>query len=284
MQRVLTIGENPRCITRTELAYMTSILSCGVCARMSLVMTRCVACAGPICWAKILAPIRTFHHITSSEVSMCCPPSSVLPPILARDNSSHSMVYIGTGWKGPGSPRSCPCGHRTDSAMVGFALSALPALVLSLSAAASPVHLAKRNPVPSFVLANAPVSHLYSKEQWWPSDVAVHLTHVMPEVNFSVIAPSVTFQNISSLSSDVCLTSKDDVSKSPAWLNSVVGMPDANGVSSAPTTIVLVNKPGGILDAFFFYFYSYDHGGKVSLTEIILSIDRHLPWLSRFWT
>ncbi|PIL31347.1 hypothetical protein GSI_06045 [Ganoderma sinense ZZ0214-1] len=147
--------------------------------------------------------------------------------------------------------------------MVGFTLSALPALFLSLSVAASPVRLAKRDPMPSFVLANAPVSYLYSKEQWWPADVAVHLTHVTPEVNFSAVAPSVTFQNISSLGSDVCLTSKDDVSKSPAWLNSAVGKPDANGLSTAPTTIVLVNKPGGILDAFFFYFYSYDHGGKV---------------------
>ncbi|RPD82313.1 hypothetical protein L226DRAFT_475715 [Lentinus tigrinus ALCF2SS1-7] len=148
--------------------------------------------------------------------------------------------------------------------MVGFALQALSALLLTLSVAASPVRVKKRaDPVPSFVLANAPLAHLYSKEQWWPSDISVHVQHVVPEVNFASVAPSVTLQNISSLGSDVFLTSKDDVTDQPDWITSVVGKPDADGLSSAPVTIVLVNKPGGILDAFFFYFYSYDHGGKV---------------------
>ncbi|KAI0640082.1 hypothetical protein C8Q77DRAFT_1045467 [Trametes polyzona] len=123
--------------------------------------------------------------------------------------------------------------------------------------------LVKRDPVPSFVLQNAPVSHLWSKEQWWPSDVAEHLTHVVPQVNFTAVAPAVTLEDLSSLGSDVFLTSKDDVTKQPAWITSEVGKPDASGKSAAPATIVLVEKDGGVLDAFFFYFYSFDHGGKV---------------------
>ncbi|KAI0368873.1 hypothetical protein BV20DRAFT_1053639 [Pilatotrama ljubarskyi] len=153
--------------------------------------------------------------------------------------------------------------------MVVHVFTALPllALALVLSAAATPVRqrqrLGKRDPVPPFVLQNAPVSHLWSQEQWWPSDVAVHLTHVVPEIDFKAVAPAVTMQNVSRLASNVYLTSKDDVTKQPAWLTSEVGKPDASGHSSAPATIVLVEKPGGILDAFFFYFYSFDHGGKV---------------------
>ena len=72
-----------------------------------------------------------------------------------------------------------------------------------------------------------------------------------------------TLQNISSLGSDVFLTSVDDVTKSPAWLTNAAGKPDASGMSTGPVTVVLVEKPGDILDAFFFYFYSFDHGGKV---------------------
>ncbi|KAI0354618.1 hypothetical protein OH77DRAFT_1590398 [Trametes cingulata] len=142
---------------------------------------------------------------------------------------------------------------------------ALLALTLVLSASATPVRqtLGKRDPVPSFVLQNAPVSHLWSQEQWWPSDVAAHLTHVVPQVDFAAVAPEVTMQNVSALGSDVFLTSRDDVTKQPAWLMNAEGKPDASGHSSAPATIVLVEKTGGILDAFFFYFYSFDHGGKV---------------------
>lgn len=149
--------------------------------------------------------------------------------------------------------------------MVGRTLTALPVLLCALTAAATPTaRLAKRDPVPSFVLQNAPVSHLWSQEQWWPADVAEHLTHMVPEADFSAVAQGVTLETVGGLGSDVFLTSKDDVTKQPAWVTSAVGTPDASAKSAAPATIVLVEKDGGILDAFFFYFYSFDHGGKVS--------------------
>ncbi|KAI0778987.1 hypothetical protein BD413DRAFT_601607 [Trametes elegans] len=147
--------------------------------------------------------------------------------------------------------------------MVRHGLIALYVLLLTLSASTSPIRLAKRDPVPNFVLQYAPVSHLSSKEQWWPSDVAEHLKHVVPEVNFTATAPSVTFESIAGLPQEVFLTSLDDVTMQPAWITSDVGKPDASGHSAAPATIVLVKKDDGILDAFYFYFYSFDHGGKV---------------------
>ncbi|OBZ79234.1 putative vacuolar protein sorting-associated protein TDA6 [Grifola frondosa] len=143
------------------------------------------------------------------------------------------------------------------------ARSVLSVLLVSLSVAASPLKLAKREPIPDFVLANAPISHLWSEESWWPSDIAVHLTHVVPEVDFDDVASSVTFTTISTLASDVFLTSKDDVLTQPAWMTSAVNEPDSNGHSGAPATIICVEKEGGILDAFFFYFYSFNSGGKV---------------------
>lgn len=153
--------------------------------------------------------------------------------------------------------------------MVALSLFALPALLLSLSVAASPLRLEKREPVPSFVLQNAPLLHLAAKEKFGLSDVAVHLSHVVPQVNYSSVASSVTLQTLSpaTFGDNVYLTSKDDVTDDPKadWLRSDYGKPDANGLSGAPATIVLVNKPNGVLDAFFFTFFSFNDGGKVSI-------------------
>lgn len=41
------------------------------------------------------------------------------------------------------------------------------------------------------------------------------------------------------------------------------GKPDANGRSSAPATLVVVDKGNGIVDAFWFFFYSYNLGQTV---------------------
>lgn len=111
--------------------------------------------------------------------------------------------------------------------------------------------------VPSFVLQYAPLSYLHSQEKYWPADIADHLTHVTPQQDGKNLASSVDFNSIGSLGSDVYLTSKDDVESGPSWLE---GIPtDSSGFTNAPATIIVANKPGGITDAFYFYFYSYDH-------------------------
>lgn len=133
--------------------------------------------------------------------------------------------------------------------------------------------------LPSFVLENAPISYLYSKEEYWPADIAEHLTHVTPQVDKKNVADSVTFSSIATLSNDTYLTSKDDVQDGPSWLLGV--QPDSTGFTQAPATIITVEKPGGIIDAFYFYFYSFDFGevryglwscDVVSFNEQIISI------------
>ena len=59
------------------------------------------------------------------------------------------------------------------------------------------------------------------------------------------------------LISDGVLLPVSFASTQAAWFNGI--KPDATGFTPAPATIVAVNKPGGIVDAFYFYFYSYDH-------------------------
>ena len=114
--------------------------------------------------------------------------------------------------------------------------------------------------LPDFVLKFAPFSYLHSDEQYWPSDVAVHLPKVIQEVNFTAVGGPPTLQTLSTLASNVYLTAIDDViAHDTEFFRSTVGKPQ-NGVSVAPVTIIVAEKPGGITDAFYFYFYSFNYG------------------------
>jgi hypothetical protein len=193
--------------------------------------------------------------------------------------------------------------------------------------------------VPQFVLDHAPLIHLYSGEQFWPSDIREHLTHTSAYVNHTSLNIShVGLNNLHTLNEGrkgryLYMNSKDDVEERPEWLSSAynkpipyddpdpkdpdVGeleydedtgeepseeeletwfdpfgtgkkkkvaqpitsnyrsprqdlrkrllpeMPKPGGYSPAPAVLVLVDKGNGILDAFWFYFYSYNLGTTV---------------------
>ena len=63
---------------------------------------------------------------------------------------------------------------------------------------------------------------------------------------------------------NIYLTSLDDVTENPTWLSGV--KPDTSGrTGSANTSVVVVNDHGdGTVDAFYFYFYSFNLGNKVA--------------------
>jgi len=149
--------------------------------------------------------------------------------------------------------------------MAKFSCIIIRASSLLIAAAALTAKAAKikRETIPEYVLTYAPYSYLYSGETWWPSDVATHLMHVTPEVNYVAVEKNVTLETLNELATDVYLTSNDNVEDNPAWLLSTDNKPESCGYSSAPATIIIVEKDGGILDAFYFYFYSYNHGNKV---------------------
>ncbi len=65
---------------------------------------------------------------------------------------------------------------------IGF-LALFAGSLLSHPAQASP--LLPLATIPDYVIAYAPLSHLYSKEQWFHSDVATHLEHTTPQVRVS---------------------------------------------------------------------------------------------------
>ncbi|PFH58742.1 hypothetical protein XA68_13302 [Ophiocordyceps unilateralis] len=189
--------------------------------------------------------------------------------------------------------------------------------------------------VPSFVTRYAPYVHLYSGEQFWPSDIGQHLRHMNATDHHGNPLhdglDSITLDRLDHLGGrHVTLHSRDDVETRPAWLYSRDNMPegrgdddddnnhhhhqhpvpplehttwfdadrthpphrlarppvrsqrsrpktptppvdlyrrghkpDQDGYSGAPAILVVVDKGAGILDAFWFFFYSYNLGQTV---------------------
>lgn len=197
--------------------------------------------------------------------------------------------------------------------------------------------------VPQFVLDHAPLVHLYSGEEFWPSDIAEHLMHTTPYRNHTYLhmnSTQHTIHNLHELNQQakgrfLFMQSRDDVEDRPGWLGSSYnkplpyqdekeeeevedytewvdmdinsednvkwydpfpkaetpkpktseplsaprkpnrpelkhrrqapdsGKPLPSGRSPAPAILILVDKGHGILDAFWFYFYSYNLGTTV---------------------
>lgn len=189
--------------------------------------------------------------------------------------------------------------------------------------------------VPEFVTKHAPLVHLYSGEEFWPSDIREHVEHMTVYVDGEALNTTEkwTLHNLHHLNKydgRIILRSNDNVEDRPEWLHSHHNIPiptpeedlekeivpprnngpkspeeresttwydadkknpphhitdprqrkfqsdknkerlasrghkpDKNGYSTAPAVLVLVDKGNGILDAFWFFFYSYNLGQTV---------------------
>ncbi|KAL8998168.1 MAG: hypothetical protein Q9169_002722 [Polycauliona sp. 2 TL-2023] len=152
--------------------------------------------------------------------------------------------------------------------------------------------------IPDYVLEYAPLVHLHSSEKFWPCDIAEHLQHVTPYLNYTAMAPTSSNFNLTNLDQlnefergrFVYLTSDDNVEARPDWLGGEKNIPETpqelyepitrhnvpqrplgashpaqirGGRSDAPAVLVVVHKGNGIVDAFWFFFYSYNLGNLV---------------------
>ncbi|PGH19050.1 hypothetical protein AJ79_00084 [Helicocarpus griseus UAMH5409] len=208
--------------------------------------------------------------------------------------------------------------------------------------------------IPDYVLEYAPLVHLFSGEQFWPGDIAEHLYHITPELNYTPIQSEAQHPTLADLDGlnvwengrFVFLTSNDNVEDRPPWLEGKKNIPEASdtedelewhsgihemkgdvaledmqdwydigsgspryegsdrvdldshlypiptetaegenfvdeadswlnkrsthqqnnskpGRSKAPAVLIVVDKGNGVVDAFWFYFYSFNLGNVV---------------------
>ncbi|KAG6113668.1 hypothetical protein E4U31_000101 [Claviceps sp. LM219 group G6] len=143
---------------------------------------------------------------------------------------------------------------------------------LLLVCAASAQNAAALKPVPDFVTKHAPLVWLHSLDPFRPSDLLTHVRHTTPTIDQVSVPnlPSLTLDNLAllnGLNGTVALTSKDDVTTLPSWLMGDV--PDETGRTANATScvVILVDKGQDEVDAFYFYFYSYDRGAN--LTQVV---------------
>lgn len=203
----------------------------------------------------------------------------------------------------------------------------------------------QKREIPEYVLEYAPLIHLYSGEEYWPCDIADHLVHTTPHLNYTPVQAESNHPNLTNLADlnewgfSVYLQSDDNVEEHPDWLGGEANIPAApgdsdedeeeyfpgvknsdksidhhdeseswydvgigslrelggdredptaikapsrpkkwayhhelrspgsdsrrGGRSDAPAILVVVPKPNGVVDAFWFFFYCFNLGNTV---------------------
>lgn len=89
--------------------------------------------------------------------------------------------------------------------------------------------------IPDYVVEYAPLVHLFSGEQFWPCDIAEHLTHVDPFLNYTPMQEEYQHPTLKTLHNlndfehgrNVFLTSKDDPEALPDWLEGEQNIPSS---------------------------------------------------------
>lgn len=127
--------------------------------------------------------------------------------------------------------------------------------------------------IPEYVIQYAPLVHLYSEERYMPYDIKDFVNHFRPIYKNGThleYSEPLTLQQLSKLdnihthrpkSSKVFLEALDDFDADPEWITGLKNQPDFySGRCPAPATLVVVDKGNGWVDAYWFYFYSFNLG------------------------
>ncbi|KAA1122458.1 Vacuolar protein sorting-associated protein 62 [Puccinia graminis f. sp. tritici] len=136
--------------------------------------------------------------------------------------------------------------------------------------------------VPAYVLEYAPMVHLNSNEPFWPASLEEHLRHTIlhdhapdgPATRPADHHHPCSILALPQFNHERCyLTANTDVKPAPTdhpWLVSLEGKPGPDAKSQvSPVILILVDKSiitgvPGTLDAFWFFFYSFNLGPTVA--------------------
>lgn len=120
----------------------------------------------------------------------------------------------------------------------------------------------------------APLVWLDPGEEFFPTDLTSFLNNVHPTLKGANIgdAPSpLSLDNLSQLNKNgpnVALSTNDDFTTGPQWIRG--NLPDSNGNAgdTFSCAIVVRDRGGGAVDAFYFYFFGYNRGNTVLFNEL----------------
>ncbi|KAF2000521.1 vacuolar sorting-associated protein-like protein [Amniculicola lignicola CBS 123094] len=110
--------------------------------------------------------------------------------------------------------------------------------------------------IPDYVYEYAPYIHLFSGEKFWPGDIAEHLIHTTPHLNYTPLQAVSDHPNLTNLDKlndwgrFVYLQSDDNVEDRPEWLggeSNIPGTPEDDGSDSDPNWEDLNDRPHGKL-------------------------------------
>lgn len=126
----------------------------------------------------------------------------------------------------------------------------------------------KDGEVPDYIIEYAPLVHLYSEERYLPYDIKKFVTNFHVERgNGTVIEGTEEDMNIKKLGHlkndyDLFLTSNSDFDTDPDWITGIKNKPSltTGEIKDAPVTLLVVDKGNGWVDAYWFYFYSFNLG------------------------
>lgn len=120
--------------------------------------------------------------------------------------------------------------------------------------------------VPSYVLEFTPLVHLYTEETYLPYDIAKYVNHfILKDEYNNTVATNITIDRLATFtkknSSNLFLTTLEDTND-PEWLTGKSNIPNLSSgkIKDAPATLVVVDKGNGWVDAYWFYFYSFNLG------------------------
>jgi hypothetical protein len=111
---------------------------------------------------------------------------------------------------------------------------------------------------------------LHSEDIFRPADILEHLHHTTPLADQKVVPnlPTLDLDNLAILNNveggNVALTSNDNITSLPTWLFGQNPDEDTRVTNATPCIIILVDKGALNLDAFYFYFYSYNRGPNIT--------------------
>nr|XP_036575296.1 vacuolar protein sorting-associated protein 62 [Colletotrichum truncatum]KAF6781849.1 vacuolar protein sorting-associated protein 62 [Colletotrichum truncatum] len=130
---------------------------------------------------------------------------------------------------------------------------------------------------PDYVARHAPLVWLHSEDSYKPSDLLTHIRHTTPVLDGQPIhdLPPLDLDNLEILNKygeDVALASNDDPTTYPPWFHGEAPDEDGRIHNATPCVVILVEKSKRDMDAFYFYFYSFNEGPNI--TQVLEPLNR----------